>query len=98
MIEITLDVRLQEETVWLSLMKIADLFDWDKSVISRYLRNVFREKELTKTAVIAKTATTVADCKTYHLLYFVIKDHPFSDGNKRIGTFFFLLPAGKRTE
>lgn len=29
--------------------------------------------------------------KAAHLLYFVIKDHPFSDGNKRIGTFLFLL-------
>lgn len=29
--------------------------------------------------------------KAAHLLYFVIKDHPFSDGNKRIGSFLFLL-------
>jgi len=40
--KIELDVRLQEETVWLSLRQMAELFDRDKSVISRHLRNVFR--------------------------------------------------------
>ena len=42
-----IDVRLQQETVWLSLNQLADLFERDKSVISRHLRNVFEEKELT---------------------------------------------------
>jgi len=41
-----IDVRLQQETVWLSLNQLADLFERDKSVISRHLRNVFEEKEL----------------------------------------------------
>jgi fido (protein-threonine AMPylation protein) len=39
----------------------------------------------------ASRCTARARSKAAHLLYFVIKDHPFSDGNKRIGSFLFLL-------
>ena len=66
----TLDVRLQEETVWLSLTQMAELFDRDKSVISRHLRNIFRERELVRAAVVAKNATTAADGKTYQVEFF----------------------------
>lgn len=66
----SLDVRLQEETVWLSLTQIAELFDRDKSVISRHLRNIFREGELVRAAVVAKNATTAADGKTYQVEFF----------------------------
>lgn len=65
-----LDVRLERETVWLSLNQLADLFERDKSVISRHLRNVFKEGELERTAVVAKNATTAADGKTYQVEYF----------------------------
>jgi len=66
----SLDVRLQEETVWLSLTQMAELFDRDKSVISRHLRNIFREGELVRAAVVAKNATTAADGKTYQVEFF----------------------------
>lgn len=66
----SLDVRLQEETVWLSLIQMAALFDRDKSVISRHLRNIFREGELVRAAVVAKNATTAADGKTYQVEFF----------------------------
>lgn len=51
------DVRLDQETVWLSLMQIAELFGRDKSVISRHLRNVFASGELERAATVAKNAT-----------------------------------------
>jgi len=60
-------VQLKHETVWLSLLQIADLFGRDKSVISRHLRNVFHEGELERSAVVAKNATTAADGKTYQV-------------------------------
>ena len=41
-----LDVRMQGETVWLSLNQMADLFQRDKSVISKHIKNVFEEGEL----------------------------------------------------
>jgi prophage maintenance system killer protein len=65
-----LDVRLERESVWLSLNQLADLFERDKSVISRHLRNVFKEGELERSAVVAKNATTAADGKTYQVEYF----------------------------
>ena len=65
-----LEVRLTEETVWLSLNQLADLFERDKSVISRHLRNIFEEKELNKGSVVAKYATTASDGKIYKVEYF----------------------------
>ncbi len=51
------EVRLEHETVWLSLNQMAELFGRDKSVISRHLRNVFRSGELEREATVAKNAT-----------------------------------------
>jgi hypothetical protein len=65
-----LEVRLEQETVWLSLYQIAMLFDRDKSVISRHLRNVFLSGELARNSVVAKNATTASDGKTYMVDYF----------------------------
>jgi prophage maintenance system killer protein len=67
---IALDVKLRDETVWLNLNQMGQLFDRDKSVISRHLRNVFMEKELGRKSVVAFFATTAADKKTYKVEYF----------------------------
>lgn len=64
------DVRLESETVWLSLQQMADLFERDKSVISRHLKSVFTNKELEREQVVAKNATTAADGKTYQVEYY----------------------------
>ncbi|WP_148121867.1 RhuM family protein [Spiribacter roseus] len=63
----TVEVRLEGETLWLSLQQLADLFGRDKSVISRHLRNVCSSGELEREAVVAKSATTAADGKTYQV-------------------------------
>lgn len=55
--ETALDVRLAGETVWLSLNQMSELFDRDKSVISRHLRNIFKSAELDREATVAKNAT-----------------------------------------
>jgi hypothetical protein len=65
-----IEVRLQNETVWLSLNQMAELFQRDKSVISRHIRNVFDEGELTREAVVANYAITAADGKTYQVEHF----------------------------
>jgi hypothetical protein len=64
------DVRIDGETVWLSLKQIAELFQRDKSVISKHIKNVFEEGELDENSVVAKNATTAADGKTYQVEYF----------------------------
>jgi hypothetical protein len=56
---VRVDVRLDQETVWLSLTQMAKLFGCDESVVSRYphLRNVFQSGELERQATIATNAT-----------------------------------------
>lgn len=58
------------DTVWLSIDQMAELFQRDKSTISRHIKNVFLEGELVKEAVVAKFATTAADGKTYQVDYY----------------------------
>ncbi len=52
-----IDVRLEDETVWLTLNQMAELFGRDKSVISRHLRNIYQSGELVRKATVAKNAT-----------------------------------------
>jgi hypothetical protein len=67
-----IEVRLDEvnETFWLLLKQISDLFERDKSVISRHLKNIFKDKELDKNSVVAFFATTAADGKNYNVEHF----------------------------
>jgi hypothetical protein len=55
-----MDVRLVNETVWLSAGQMAELFQRDKSTISRHIQNVFEESELRRESVVAFFATTAA--------------------------------------
>jgi len=61
--QVRLDVRLERESVWLTLNQMAELFGRDKSLISRHLRNAFFSGELERAAVVARNATTAADGK-----------------------------------
>ena len=63
-------VNLKNDTVWLSLNHIAELFERDKSVISKHLRNIFKTEELKRNRVVAKNATTAADGKVYQVEYY----------------------------
>ena len=56
-----LEVNLQDDTVWLSLDQIADLFQRNKSTISRHIKNIFEEEELKLDSVVAKFATTKSE-------------------------------------
>ncbi|MEG1107886.1 MAG: virulence RhuM family protein [Oscillospiraceae bacterium] len=62
-----IEVQLQNDTVWLTGDQIAELFQRDKSTISRHLKNVFSEGELDRNAVVANFATTAADGKLYQV-------------------------------
>jgi hypothetical protein len=55
--KISVDVRFDEETVWLSLDQMAELFERDKSTISRHIKNVYEEGELEESATVADFAT-----------------------------------------
>lgn len=65
-----INVNLQNETVWLSLDQMAELFQRDKSTISRHIKNIFNEGELSKNSVVANYATTASDGKNYQVEYY----------------------------
>jgi len=67
---IRLDVIVENETVWLSLNQMANLFERDKSVISRHITNIFKEQELIMNSVVANFATTATDGKVYRVDYY----------------------------
>ena len=56
-----IDVRMDNDTVWLSLDQMAELFQRDKSTISRHIKNVFQEGELTEDATVANFATVQSE-------------------------------------
>lgn len=67
-----IETTFDEDTVWLSLDQMAELFQRDKSTISRHIKNIFEEGELQRNSVVAKFATTAADRKDYYSLDVII--------------------------
>lgn len=68
--KISISVPFESETVWLSLEQMANLFERDKSTISRHIKNIFAEGELVQNSVVANFATTASDGKTYQVDYY----------------------------
>ena len=66
----TVEVRVEQETVWLSQEQMARIFERERAVITKHLRNVFRDSELVEEAVCANFAHTAADGKTYQTKFF----------------------------
>ena len=56
--EVKVDVLLKDESIWLSINQMAELFGIDKSGISRHIKNIFESGELQEELVVAKVATT----------------------------------------
>ena len=67
---IRVETRVQDETIWLTINQMAELFAVDKSGISRHLKNIFETGELLKESVVAIFATTANDGKTYQMDHF----------------------------
>jgi prophage maintenance system killer protein len=87
---VELNVRLERETVWLTQKQMSELFDTERSVITKHLRNIFKTGELTKDSVSAYFAHTAADGKTYRTAFFTL-DAVLSVGyrvNSKRGTQF----------
>lgn len=69
---LSLEVRVEDETVWLNRNQIAILFDRDVKTIGKHISNALKE-ELAGVSVIAKFATTASDGKTYQVEYYNIE-------------------------
>lgn len=63
-------VRLQEQTVWLTQLQLAELYGTTKQNVSLHIHNVLEEKELEEVSVVKEYLTTAADGKTYRVLHY----------------------------
>lgn len=65
-----IEVRYENETIWLTQKLMAQLFEIDRSVITKHLKNIFENKELDEKAVCANFAHTAADGKKYNTQFY----------------------------
>ena len=87
---IRLDVKLDRDTLWLTQKQMANLFETERSVITKHLRNIFQSGELIQDSVCANFALTAADRKTYQTAFYQL-DAVISVGyrvNSKRGTQF----------
>ncbi len=68
-----IEVRLDGETVWLTQMQMAELFQTTKQNISLHIKNIFAERELSEDSVVKEYLTTASDAKNYKTLYYNLK-------------------------
>jgi len=68
--ETKLDVRFQDETVWLTQAQMTELFGKNKRTISEHINNIFKEGELIENSVVRNFRTTAQDGKSYNINYY----------------------------
>ena len=92
-----IEVQLVNETVWLSQAQIADLFQRDRTVITKHIGNIFEEGELVQNSVCAKFAHTAADGKTYQVDYYNLRCNYFSGLPRKIASRYAIPHLGNAT-
>lgn len=65
-----LETRLENETVWLNIEQMAELFQKSKATISEHIKNIFTEGELVEDSVVRNFRTTAQDSKGYSMNYY----------------------------
>jgi len=65
-----IDVKLEDETIWLTQEQIVNLYQTSKSNVSEHIKNIFDEGELDKDSVVRKFRTTASDGKNYNVLHY----------------------------
>lgn len=68
--KVKVEIYLQNETIWLTQQKIADLFGVERSVVTKHLKNIFQSAELDENSVSAKIAHTASDGKKYQTQFY----------------------------
>ena len=68
--ETKIDVRFQDETVWLNQLQLCELFNKSKSTVSEHIKHIFEEGELIENSVVRKFRTTAHDGKNYNQTYY----------------------------
>lgn len=72
--DVKVEILLQNENLWLTQAKIAELFDVDRTVITKHLKNIFEENELDENSVCANFAHTAADGKINRVQFDTVKN------------------------
>ena len=68
--QVKIEVRLEDENVWLTQNAMAELFDTTKQNISLHIKNIFEEKELDENSVVKENLTTASDGKNYKIKFY----------------------------
>ena len=68
--DVNIEAYLHNENIWLTQKKMAELFNVDRTVITKHLKNIFEDKELDENSVSAKFAHTATDSKKYQTNYY----------------------------
>lgn len=84
-----INVKMQDETVWLTQQQRAELYQSSKSNISEHIKHIFEEGELDEESVVRKFRTTASDGKNYSVIHYNL-DMILSSGNRKL-----LTGAGK---
>jgi len=71
--KVNIDVYFQDETLWLPQKLIAELFEKDRTVITKHFKNLFESGELVENSVCANFAHTAKDGKTYNTNYYNLR-------------------------
>ena len=71
--KINIDVKFQDETLWLTQKQISELFEVNVPAISKHFKNIFDDKELVESSVISKMETTAKDNKKYKINFYNLK-------------------------
>ena len=69
-LELEVNVSPKEETIWMTQMQIAQLFNTTKQNVSLHINNIFKEGELNKNSVVKDFFTTASDGKNYKIKYY----------------------------
>ncbi|MFR5682787.1 MAG: virulence RhuM family protein [Clostridia bacterium] len=68
--QVKIEVRLEDENVWLTQNAMAELFDTTKQNISLHIKNIFEENELNESSVVKENLTTASDGKKYKTKFY----------------------------
>ena len=76
--KVKIEIYLQNETIWLTQQKIADLFGVQRPAITKHLKNIFESGELEENSVCSVLEHTASDCKTYQTQYYNLEGNYMS--------------------
>ena len=90
-----IDVRLTEETLWLTQAQMCELYQTSKSNVSEHIKHIFEEGELDREVVVRKFRTTAADGKMKDSAHYALKGHHVLSTGQRHGKVSTVICATK---